>query len=384
MAFKPVRETAAQKYRDIPLELLFDLVFAFSIPQCSDYLWDHLTWRGTAESLVLLLATIWIWSLVSWVAITTGAERPSTRWMMLGMMLPALFLTAGVTRAFTESGWAFVVPLLLIQVVRIFWAMILSPHEVQREHYHRVLIWFIVSAPLWLMGAFSGPGNRLPWWAGAIGVDIMGSWMAHPVPWRALHSKNVPFDADHMLDRCRQFIIIALGETVVKTGIAVSDQPVDGMTLATGTAALTGTVAIWILIFGRAHRAIMGHLERTKDPIRSARFANNSNMVIVTGLIAMAVANREAIEHPLRNLSLELALMLAGGPILFLAAQGWYLWVVLKVRPLIHLIGIPVLLLAGFVAGVVPAYMALILVAMGLTGLVMCDKGGKDAPSFHE
>ncbi len=377
MASKPVRETAAQKYRDIPLELLFDLVFAFTIPQCSDYLWEHLTWRGTAESLVLLLATVWIWSLVSWVAITTGAERPSTRWMMLGMMLPALFLGASVTKAFDGSGWAFVIPLLFIQVVRIFWAMTLAPHEVQREHYQRVLIWFITSAPLWLAGAFSGTENRLPWWAGAVAVDIAGSWMAHPVPWRSLHSKNVPFDADHMLDRCRQFIIIALGETVIKTGIAVSDQPVDGMTLATGTAALTGTVAIWILIFGRAHRAIMGHLERTKDPIRSARFANNATLIMVAGFIGMAVANREVIEHPFGSVATETALMMAGGPILFLASQGWYLWVVLKVRPWRHLTGITALSLAGFAAGFVPAYVALILVGAGLTVLAIFDQTQK-------
>jgi len=44
MASEPVRETTAQKYRDIPLEWLFDLVFAFSIPPCSDYPLEHLTW----------------------------------------------------------------------------------------------------------------------------------------------------------------------------------------------------------------------------------------------------------------------------------------------------------------------------------------------------
>lgn len=373
MASKPVRETAAQKYQDIPLELLFDLVFAFSIPQCSDYLWEHLTWRGGAESLVMLLTTVWLWSLVSWVAITTGAERPSTRWMMLAMMLPALFLNASVPKAFEDPGWVFAAPFLLIQVARIFWAMFLAPHEVQREHYHRVLIWFLLSLPMWVTGAASGPEDRLAWWTTAIAVDIAGSWMAHPVPWRVLHSRNVPFDADHMLDRCRQFIIIALGETVVKTGIAVSHQPVNLMTLITGTAALAGTVAIWLLIFGRTHGIIMRHLEKTKNPIRSARFANNATLIIVTGFIAMAVGNRAAIEHPWEKLPLELGLMLAGGPVLFLAAQGWYLWAAPKVVPKANLMGIPALIAAGFAAGAVPAYGALMLVALALTGLVIFD-----------
>lgn len=374
MPSKPVRETAAQKYRDIPLELLFDLVFAFSIPQCSDYLWDHLSWRGAAETLVLLLATLSLWSLISWVAITVGAERPATRWMMLGMMVPALFLNASVAKVFTEDAWAFVIPFLLMHLARIFYAMTQAPHEVQREHYHRVLVWFAASTPLWLAGAFSGPESRLFWWAAAVGLDLTGNWLAHPVPGRVLHSRNVPFDADHMLDRCRQFIIITLGETVIKVGIAVTHRPADMMTLTTGIAALAGIIAIWILMFGRTHRVIMGHLERTKNPIRAARYANNSTMVIVMGLIAVAVANRAAIEDPMEKLPLELALMLCGGPVLFLAAQGWYLWVVPRMKPQMRLIGIPVLLLMGFAAGSVPAYAALIVVNATLAVFGFIDK----------
>jgi len=40
--------------------------------------------------------------------------------------------------------------------------------------------------------------------------DLVGTWLAHPLPRRKLHSEEVPFDADHMLERCRLFLLIAL------------------------------------------------------------------------------------------------------------------------------------------------------------------------------
>jgi low temperature requirement protein LtrA len=47
-----------------------------------------------------------------------------------------------------------------------------------------------------------------------------------------------------MLERCRLFLIIALGETVLRTGTAIAAAPMTLMTLVTGTVALAGTVAL--------------------------------------------------------------------------------------------------------------------------------------------
>jgi len=59
-------------------------------------------------------------------------------------------------------------------------------------------------------------------------------------------------------------------------------------------------------------------------------------MMMVAGLIAVAVANEMVIVHPQAPASLPLSLLLAGGPILFLAAQGWYLMAILNVRSQLH------------------------------------------------
>jgi low temperature requirement protein LtrA len=177
-----------------------------------------------------------------------------------------------------------------------------------------------------------------------------------------------------MLERCRLFLLIALGETVLTTGMAIADASITVMTLATGTFALSGTVALWALSFGRSHRLIMRHLEKTSDPIRASRHAVNALMVMVAGLITVAVANREVIAHPQGQTSFALSLLLGGGPILFVAAQGWYLWAVPNVRSRLHLIGGVALLLVGLAALAVPPYVALLLVGASVSTLAIIDR----------
>ncbi len=121
-------------------------------------------------------------------------------------------------------------------------------------------------------------------------------------------------------------------------------------------------LALWALSFGRSHRLIIRHLEKTSDPIRASRHAVNALTVMVAGLIAVAVANEEVIAHPRGQTSFALSLLLCGGPILFLSAQGWYLWAVPSVRSQLHVIGGMVLLFVGLATLAVPPYVALLLV----------------------
>jgi len=220
----------------------------------------------------------------------------------------------------------------------------------------------------------SDPESRLLWWALAAGLDTIGRWLAHPIPGRRLQSENVPFDAAHMLERCRLFLLIALGETVFTTGTAIAAAPTTLMTLITGTVALAGIVALWALNFGRSARLTLHYREETGDPIRTGRYAVNALIVMVAGLIAVAVANEMVIAHPQGDASATLSLLVYGGPILYLVTQGWYLWAVPRNSPRLRLIGSAALVLLGFATLTAPPYVALILVGASLTTLAILDR----------
>jgi low temperature requirement protein LtrA len=111
-----------------PLELFFDLVFVFAVSQLSHHLLEHLSWRGVAETVVLLLPIFAVWAYTSWAAIMIPDDHYRTLWMVLVVMALGLFMNAAVTGAFTTSGWAFVVPLLLIQLGRSVWTVVNAPN----------------------------------------------------------------------------------------------------------------------------------------------------------------------------------------------------------------------------------------------------------------
>lgn len=374
MSDHSIRNVAEQKHEVTPLELFFDLVFAFAISQLSQHLLTHLSWRGTAETLVMLITVFAAWFTTSWSATIIRADQSRTCWLMLTVMLLGLFMNAAVTRAFLVSGWAFVIPMLMIQLGRTVWTLVNATDPVLREHYFRTLLWLIATTPLWITGAVVNAEVRLLWWALAAAIDEAGRWLAHPIPGRRLQSENVAFDAQHMLERCRLFLIIALGETVLTTGTGIAGASLTMMTLITGTCALAGTVAMWALSFGRAHRLILQHVEKTSDPIRASRRAVNALLIMVSGLIAVAVANKQVIANPQGHTQLALSLLLAGGPILFLASQGWYLWQVPRVRSKLHVIGGVVLLLVGFATPTVPAYIALFVVSACISSIAILDR----------
>jgi low temperature requirement protein LtrA len=145
-----LKHTHERKYEVTPLELFFDLVFAFALSQLSQHLLTHLSWRGAAETAVMLLAVFAIWFTTSWSATLVRVDQSRTRWLVLAVMLMGLFMNASVTRAFTTSGWAFIIPLLLIQLGRTVWTLLNSTDAVLREHYLRTLIWVIATTPLWI------------------------------------------------------------------------------------------------------------------------------------------------------------------------------------------------------------------------------------------
>jgi low temperature requirement protein LtrA len=237
-----------------PLELFFDLVFVFAVSQLSHHLLDHLSWRGAAETLVLLIAVFGIWSGTSFEATLLHIARSQARWLLLAVMLAGLFMNAAIADAFETGGWAFVIPLLVIQAGRSILMVVVAPTRMLREHYARLLCWIIATAPLWIVGAISDAESRLLWWAGAAAIDLAGTWLAHPLPGRMLRSEHVEFDANHMLERCRLFLIIALGESVLSSGTALADASRTLLTVVAGTCALVTIVALWALHFAASGR----------------------------------------------------------------------------------------------------------------------------------
>lgn len=308
-----------------PLELLFDLVFVFAVSQLSDHLLTHLNWRGAGETAVLLVAVFSVWAYTSFEATSRDVERKDTQRMLLAVMFLGLFMNAAISSAFSSSPWPFAVPYLFSQIgPTAVTAVTVGPAEL-RHHYRRVLVWLAAATPLWIAGAILAPRPRLACWAAAAAIDLAGTWLAHPLPGRTLHSRRVPFDGEHMIERLRLFLIIALGEAVLTTGTAIAAAPTRVLTVAAGAAGLAVVVTFWAMYFGGSDSLVARHLSRTPDPIRAARLGLNGTYLTLAALVTLAVGNELVIAHPDGDGSPTLSLLLFGGALLYVASQAWYL-----------------------------------------------------------
>lgn len=357
-------KTSSEKYEISPLELIFDLVFVFALAQLSAHLVHNLSWRGMAEMIVLLIAVYNVWSYTSFEATLIHVGKTQTQWMMLIVMLLGLFMYAFINYAFGEVAWIFVTPFLVCQIGHGLLTTFTAAGKLLKIHYSIMLGWILATAPIWIVGSFADSGSRLIWWGIAAGIDIIGTWFVHPVPGRVLRSDNVEFDADHMIERCRLFLIIALGEIVYTTAKAISAAPISLMTLLTGICSLAIIVALWALYFGGSDHLVVRHTEETTNPILSARLAMNSQIVTVAGLILLAVGIEQAIDAPYAGTSASMSILLFGGPILYLISQGWYLWHISKKIPYYRIVGGLSLVVAGFLSYFTKVYFSLIVVTI--------------------
>src|SRR5262249_61032780 len=89
-------------------------------------------------------------------------------------------------------------------------------------------IWFIPSGILWIAGGVAEGSSRTGLWICALALDLAGPLVLYWVPRRG----RLPFGAwstktSHLVERFALFILIALGETILRTGATTSQLHLD-------------------------------------------------------------------------------------------------------------------------------------------------------------
>ena len=366
-------ENPEQKYEVTPIELFFDLIYSFAFSQLTKYLLSDLSWEGILRTLVMLIAMFMAWSYTSWAATMINADKSGTRLMILLVMFIGLFMNTSILGAFSNLGWVFIATFLIIQFGRTSWTIAFSPDATFREHFCRVLIWQIVSAPIWIAGACVSVRIRICLWLMAASIDLLGTWIGHPIPGRRLLSEDIEFDAKHMLERCRLFRLIAIGEMVFTLGAAIAEADLSYMTIILGIVTMGEIISLWALTFGHFYKVVAEHVEETRNPVRASHYAINALVVILFGLVAISVANEHIILHPFEVPSTVICFLLGGGPILFLGAQGWYLIKIPNIRPYRYIVCGILFLFVSFAACLFQSWIALIIKGLILITLAIFE-----------
>jgi low temperature requirement protein LtrA len=305
-----------------PLELFFDLVYVFTVSQLAHNLLDHVDARGMAETLVLTLAVMYAWFMTVWTSNWLDGERQPVRLMLLSVMFASLLMATSISEAFGDRAGLFAIGYLAIQIGRTAFAVIAFRGHRLHAHFVNALVWEIGTAPIWIAGIAVDGDARLALWAVATLVTYGGVIAGHPLPGRkSPFSSDSQIYAEHLLERFRLFFLIALGETVLTIGNAFADQPVQADRLLVLAVAFTGTVALWWCYFHRSEDIGMKAVEGASDPSRIVGLGNYTLIAMVIGIVAIAVGDELAIAGPHEPSTLNTAILIFGGPAIFLLAQ---------------------------------------------------------------
>lgn len=331
----------------LSLELFFDLVYVFAITQLSHFLLHHLTLLGALQTAILWFA-VWLgWQYTAWVTNWLNPDHGAMRLMLMAVMGVALLVSAAIPDAFGAQGLLFACSYAAIQVGRtlfVLWS--LGRGHVLRPNFLRMLCWLLLSAALWIAGGLQEGGWRLGLWIAAVACEYFSPMAGFPVPGLGRsRTSDWTIDGGHLAERCQLFVIIALGESVLATGasFAGAAHPGPAVWLAM-VVSFIGCVAMWWMYFDTSSGDAAHVIEHADDPGRVGSYFHYLHVLLIAGVIACAVADDLVVAHPLDAVKLPYAVVLAGGPLLYLWGNALFKRVVYGRFPRSHAVGMLALL----------------------------------------
>ncbi len=321
----PLRERAEAGSTKVAFfELFFDLVFVFAVTQLSHRLLGGLTPGNALQTGLLLLAVWWAWMYTTWTTNWFDPDHPVFRTVLTGVMLASLLMAAAIPEGFEAHALWFALSYTAVQVGRTLYACWAARGTPLAPTFHRMLCWFTISCTVWITGALVGGTALVALWILAVVIDLAGPSHGYFVPGLG-HSTTADWssiDGAHMAERCQLFIIIALGESVLLTGVAYAEYSSGPAETAAFALAFLSSVAFWWIYFDRTAEASAAAIAASPDPGRIGRNAYTyGHIPMVAGIIVSAVADELVIAHPTGHTTAGTAAVVLGGSAIFLAGH---------------------------------------------------------------
>jgi low temperature requirement protein LtrA len=366
------------------IELFFDLVYVFAVTQLSHHLLAEPTVAGALQS-ALLLALVWlVWAYTTWVTNWIDPERTLVRVLLIVLTLVSLAMSAALPRAFGALGWVVGAAYAVAQIGRSTF-MVVTLRGALERNFERILAWCVLSGAFAVAGGIVTGPPRYALWILAVATDVTGGLTGFWTPrLRRSLTSDWNIEGGHFAERCQAFILIALGESIVIIGAALSGTAhLTGSTVAAFVVAFVGSVALWWLYFDRSAGASAAVIAASDDPGRLARGAYHLiHPVMVAGIIVAAAGDEKVLSAPSAHASAASAWMILGGPALFLAGHAAFKFVVWGVTPWTRLAGIALLALLAVAVPALPEIALAACAAAVVAVVAAADRGPLATPGY--
>jgi low temperature requirement protein LtrA len=247
-------------------------------------------------------------------------------------MFGGLIISASLGDAFEGRGLVFGAVYAIVQIGRPAFAVVtLGDHPDLQRNFQRILVWRTVAGVLWVAGGVALDTEREVLWLAAVVIDLVAAASGFLVP-RLGRSLTTDWHiaGGHLAERCRLFIILALGESILVTGANFGELPTSTKTFVAFFVAFIGSIALWWIYFDRADDGARRIIAESSDPGRLGRSAYTYfHLPMVAGIIASAAADEVTIAHPTEAATASTTALILGGPAIYLLGNvlfKWTLW----------------------------------------------------------
>jgi low temperature requirement protein LtrA len=313
---------AREEQRVSPIELFFDLIFAFAFTQVTTLWLEHATWGGLGQGLVILALLWWVWASYAWLTNTADAQA-SIVWAVLLFATACLFVAAlAAPTAFTRHGVLFAVALFAVLAAFVgLYALVSRPERDQLAAVLRMARTELPAAALLLGASFAPAAWRAGLWTLAVVVGLFGPNLNGLSGWRVYPA--------HFAERHGLILLIAIGESLGAIGFGARGTPLDTGEIVAAVLGLVVAASFWLAYFDFASTGIESLLRerRGTERIALARDAYTYwHLPMAGGILLFAFAMRTMLTHVASDLRLVPALALCCGSAIYLGAFVGLRW----------------------------------------------------------
>ncbi|MEU7973535.1 low temperature requirement protein A [Micromonospora sp. NPDC049089] len=312
------------------LELFLDLVFVFALTRISARLITDFTdgqrgvYAGLGQALLLFLALWAVWSVTVWSTSWLDPDTPIVQAVIIMTLVGSMTMAVAVPDGFGARASLFAITLVTLQIGRVVFFRVVGHGRPDPQQSIRILFWFGVSAPFWVVGGLVDDGRaRGALWTLAVLIDYTGLFLGWPTPRLGARRLGVQtIAAEHLAERYQQFLLIALGEAIFVIGLAFSGSEFHTDQTGGFVLALASTVLLWRIYFHVAGGMLGTAVDRSRNPARLATDMAFAHLTMIAGIVLTGVGFELFITEPRGHLPPTWLIAILGGPALFLAGRS--------------------------------------------------------------
>lgn len=327
-------EATGERAAVTPLELFFDLVFVFALTQITDLMAEDPTVVPVIRGVLVIGVLWWSWVGYSWLGNIVRADEGIIRVAMFVTMGAVFVIAITIPEAFDDGPGGlhgptvFALFYLAARLVHLFMFWLVSREDAQlRSQILRFVPSMTIATVLLLIAAQTTGTTQTLLWLGALLGDYLGTYLAGS-RWRLT-------SPSHFAERHGLIILVALGESIVATGIGIAKVPVSLPIIVAVLLGLALSGALWWAYFDVTAMLAEQALAAAEGE-RQIRLARGGytflHLPMIVGIVLLSLGLKKAIgyvagvdEHTLADplYGVPLAVLFGGTALYLLAHVGF-------------------------------------------------------------